>query len=619
MKKEKLLSLILLLCGYTTQGQVYDDYIGAGHVEGVTVLSSSNEGKMDGNNSISGSGFTIDEYQAARFLGFASLGANFETIQSVANQGISNWLDGQFAQAPLVNFKDTTWMIWEHFYPQYIQIYGREFIENHGDAVVPYWFYWKMAWWHNIMTSNDHLRQRTAQALSQIFVVSEKSNLQLSGPGLADYYDLLYRNAFGNFRNILYEVSLHPMMGYYLSHLDNPKSDPANNIHPDENYAREIMQLFSIGLFELNIDGTRKLNAQGHPIPTYGNSDIKEFAKIFTGLTAPGYYWPWEDYSWLPPEFGNKEFNSPVSTITWEPMVAFENQHEQGEKRLLNGQIVPAGQTTLEDINNAIDNLFNHPNVGPFIGRLLIQRLVKSNPSPAYVARVAAKFNDNGEGVRGDMQAFIRAILTDAEALDCSWQDDAHHGKLREPLLRYTHVMRAFNAQNLSGRMWNWGYLFDEAVDQGILASPSVFNFYLPEFQPNGPISDADLVAPEYQIHTSATSINFINLAHDWFIKEYYMEIATYAGNDSHNAPSYSENDLDPIDYVYLDLTAELAIATDPSALVERLNLILTGGAFSEVTKTNIINAIEPLSNARDRVKAAMYLSVISPDYSIQK
>ena len=619
MKKEKLILIILWLWGSYSQAQVYSDYIGAGHIEGVSVQSSSNEGNMEANNTISGSGFRIDEYQAARFLGFASLGADFETIQSVADQGISNWLDGQFTQGPLVNFQDKTWEIWEHFYPQYISIYGRNFIVNHGDAVVPYWFYWKMAWWHHIMTSDDHLRQRTAQALSQIFVISEKSNLQLSGPGMADYYDLLYKNAFGNFRDLLFDVSLHPMMGYYLSHMDNPKSDPTNNIHPDENYAREIMQLFSIGLFELNLDGTRKLDGQGRAIPTYDNNDIKEFAKIFTGLTAPGYYWPWEDYSFLQPEFGNKEFNTPISTINWEPMVAFENQHEQGAKYLLNGQVVPAGQTTLEDINDAIDNLYNHPNVGPFIGKLLIQRLVKSNPSPAYVARVTTKFNNNGKGIRGDMQAVIRAILTDAEALDCSWEDDAHHGKLREPLLRYTQAMRAFNAQNQSGRMWNWGYLFDEAVDQGILASPSVFNFYLPEFQPNGPIADDDLVAPEYQIHTSATSINFINLAHDWFIKEYYMEVATHAGNDSHNAPSYSENDLDPVDYVYLDLTDELAIANNPTALVERLNLILTGGVFSATTKTNIVNAITPISNRNDRVKAALYLAFISPDYSIQK
>jgi uncharacterized protein (DUF1800 family) len=490
---------------------------------------------------------------------------------------------------------------------------------NHGDAVIPYWFYWKMAWWNNIMKSDDHLRQRAAQALSQIFVISEKSNLQLSGPGMADYYDMLYKHAFGNFRDILYDVSLHPMMGFYLSHMDNPKADPARNIHPDENYAREIMQLFSIGLFELNQDGTRKVDSQGRDIPTYDNNDIKEFAKIFTGLTLPGYYWPWEDYSTLPPEFGNKTFNTPASAITWKPMIAVEEQHQYGEKKLLNGKVVPAGQTTLQDINDAVDNLFNHPNVGPFIGKLLIQRLVKSNPSPAYVSRVAAKFNNNGEGVRGDMEAVFRAILSDSEALDCSWEQNVEHGKLREPLLRYTQAMRAFNATNQSGRMWNWGYLFDEAVDQGILASPSVFNFYLPDFQPNGPIADRDLFAPEFQIHTSATSINFINLAHDFFIKEYYMEIATHAGNSSHNAPSFSPSDLDPVDFVYLDLTDELAISDDPKALVERINLILAGGSLSEKTKTSIINTITPLSDYNDRVKATLYLTFIAPDYSIQK
>ena len=215
----------------------------------------------------------------------------------------------------------------------------------------------------------------------------------------------------------------------------------------------------------------------------------------------------------------------------------------------MNGQVVPSGQTTLEDIDDAIDNLFNHPNVAPFIGKLLIQRLVKSNPTPAYVSRVAAKFNNNGQGVRGDMEAVVRAILTDAEALDCSWMEDEHSGKLKEPMLKYTQALKAFNVTNQSGRLWNWGYLFDEAVSQGVLTSPSVFNFYLPEYQPNGPIADADLFAPEFQIHTSATSINYINLAYDWFINDYYGEVATHAGNSSHNAPSY-----DPVSYTHLTL-----------------------------------------------------------------
>lgn len=600
-------------------GQVYTDYIGAGHTQGVTLTSSSNSGLTEVTNSVNGSGLGIDTYGAARFLNYASLGADYETIHTVANQGISTWLDAQFAMPKQVSFIDTTWMIWEHFYPQYIDIHGYDFIVNHGDAVIPYWYYWKMAWWNNILKSDDHLRQRVTQAMSQIFVISEKSNLQLSGPGMADYYDMLYTHAFGNFRDLLYDISLHPMMGFYLSHINNPKSDPINNIHPDENYAREIMQLFSIGLFKLNQDGTRQLDELGSPIPTYDNNDIKEFAKIFTGLAPAAYWWPWEDYSNLPIIWGDEFNESPATVVTWKSMVPFNNWHEQGVKKLLNNQVVPAGQTTLEDINDAIDNLFNHPNVGPFIGKLLIQRLVKSNPTPAYVSRVAAKFNDNGQGVRGDMKAIIRAILTDAEALDCSWQEDSHAGKLKEPLLRYTQALKAFNVTNQSGRLWNWGYLFDEAVSQGVLTAPSVFNFYLPEYQPNGAIADADLFAPEFQIHTSATSINFINLAYDWFINDYYGEVATHAGNTSHNSPSYALTDLDPVDYLYLDLEEEYNMAADAPALVERMNLILSGGLFSADTKNTIIQAIEQLSDPIEKVKAALFLSFIAPEYSIQK
>jgi len=612
------LFIYLLLFSLTLFGQVYTDFIGAGHTEGVTVISSSSSQNM-ATNTVNGSGFGVDAYGAARFLNYASLGADYETITTVANKGISNWLDEQMALPPQVNFTDTTWMIWEHFYPQYINIWGRNYIVNHGDAVIPYWYYWKMAWWNNILKSDDHIRQRVTQAMSQIFVISEKSNLQLSGPGMANYYDMLYGHAFGNFRELLYDISLHPMMGFYLSHINNPKSDVDNNIHPDENYAREIMQLFSIGLFELNQDGTRKLTEQGKPIPTYDNKDIKEFAKIFTGLAPSGYWWPWEDYSWIPTEWGNEYNESPATIITWEPMVPFDNWHEPGAKKLLNGQTVPAGQTTLEDINDAIDNLFNHPNVGPFIGKSLIQRLVKSNPTPAYVSRVAAKFNNNGNGIRGDMKAVIRAILTDAEALDCSWIDDPHAGKLKEPLLRYTQALRAFNVSNQSGRLWNWGYGFDEAVSQGILASPSVFNFYLPDYQPNGSIADANLFAPEFQIHTSATSINYINLAHDWFIKDYYGEIATHAGATVHNAPSYDLNDLDPVDYLFLNLDDEYNIASDAATLVERMNLILTGGLFSDATKSSIINSVEQLTDPVERVRAALFLSFISPEYAVQK
>lgn len=617
--KKMISKTIFLFLLANTNAQIYSDYAGAGHLQKVTISSSDENMTSNDFNAANGSGLGIDEYAASRFLGMASLGADYEAIIDCRDMGISNWLDTQFAIPPQVSFVDTTWMIWDHFRPQYINLWGLNTVANAGDAVIPYWYYWKMAWWNNIMKSEDHLRQRVAQAYSQIFVISEKSNLQLSGPGMADYYDILYSGAFGNFKDLLYDISLHPMMGFYLSHINNPKSNLANNIHPDENYAREIMQLFSIGLFELNPDGTRKKDAMGKDIPTYNNDDIKEFAKIFTGLAPPGYWWPWEDYSGTPTVWGDMYNNSPATTVNWEPMIPFDNWHEPGAKNLLNGQVVPAGQTTLEDIEDAIDNLFNHPNVGPFIGKLLIQRLVKSNPSPVYVERISAKFDDDGNGIRGNMEAVIRAILTDSEALDCSFNTELKTGKLREPLLQYTQAMRAFNASNQSGKMWNWGYLFDEAVSQGILASPSVFNFYLPEFQPSGPIADLDLFAPEYQIHTSATSINFINLAYDWFINEYYMEIATCASNTVMNAPGYEPNELKPIDYVSLDLTDELAIANDAPALVERMNLILAGGSLSADTKTSIENALSQISNLNDRVKAALYLTVISPEYTVFK
>lgn len=432
---------------------VYEDFIGAGHSRGIKVTTSDTLQDQSGDKVINGAGLGISMEQASQFLRMASLGADYETIESVKNQGISPWLESQLSLAPAVSFKDTTWMIWDHFKPLYIARWGQSAVENAGDAVIPYWYYWKMAWYNNILKSDDHLRQRAAQALSQIFVISEKSNLQLSGPGMADYYDKLYAGAFGNFRDLLYEVTMHPMMGFYLSHINNPKSNAAQNIHPDENYAREIMQLFSIGLFELNADGTRKKDANGQDIPTYDNDDIKEFAKIFTGLAPAGYWWPWQDYSGLSTIWGDNFNNSPVTTINWEPMIPFDNWHEPGAKTLLNGTVVPAGGTTMSDINAALDNLFEHPNVGPFIGRLLIQRLVTANPTPQYVARVAAAFDDNGAGVRGDMKAVFRSILTDPEALNCEWEEVSYHGKQSEPSIRYTQLLRAFNVSNQSGKL----------------------------------------------------------------------------------------------------------------------------------------------------------------------
>jgi len=229
------------------------------------------------------------------------------------------------------------------------------------------------------MTGEDLLRARVALALSEIFVISEVGALDGEPLGWASYYDLLLQHSFGNYRDLLYDITLHPCMGVYLTHLNNPKTDTTQNQFPDENYAREVMQLFSIGLYELNLDGSRKLDTAGNFIPTYDLGEIEEFAKVFTGLS-------WGDRN----EFG-KRF--PVSELGLTiPMQMFDEEHEPGSKQLLNGFVVPDRNPVdgLADLNDAIDNLFNHPNVGPFLARLLIQRLVKSNPSPDYISRVTS-------------------------------------------------------------------------------------------------------------------------------------------------------------------------------------------------------------------------------------
>ncbi|OYW72535.1 MAG: hypothetical protein B7Z37_24490, partial [Verrucomicrobia bacterium 12-59-8] len=326
--------------------------------------------------------------------------------------------------------------------------------------------------------------------------------------GMANYYDIFEENAFGNYLDILKKVAMHPVMGVYLSHLGNQKANPALNLHPDENFAREVMQLFTIGLWELETDGSRKTYPVGHAqagqfIPTYGNSDITELARVFTGLT-------WYDST----SFNG---NNLINGDRLHPMKIYDAYHDCGAKTLLGGLAIAAstpssgstGTAGTADITAAVTNLFNHPNVGPFIGRQLIQRFVTSNPSPAYIGRVAAKFNDNGSGVRGDLKAFIKAILMDPEARDPAMMDAPTFGKMREPFLRVVNLARAFNAASTSGRYPLDQFSLDHLQDPQ--NSPSVFNFFLPGHSPPGPITQMGLVAPEFQIVNASSAITGAN------------------------------------------------------------------------------------------------------------
>ena len=511
--------------------------------------------------------------QAARFLMQATLGATTAEITRVTEIGFEAWIDEQFRLEPSLT----------HLEVHAARLAGMHFEMHH-------------AWWRQVLTAKDMLRHRLAVALSEIFVLSEVA-IEFVPWEMMEYYDDLGKHAFGNWRDLLHAVTLDPLMGYYLTYLRNRKGDPAAQRFPDENYAREVMQLFSIGLWELNPDGTKKLDAEGREIPTYDNREITEFARVFTGLSFGG---PTADVS-KPDDF----FNAPPNYSA--PMKLWEEHHDRGEKLLLRGKRLPAftqspGRTGLDDINDAVDNLFHHPNVGPFFGRLLIQRLVTSNPSPAYIGRVAAAFADNGQRVRGDLRAVIKAILLDPEARIPA-PASSHPGHLREPYLRYVALARTFGAAAPSGGYKVNDHDTQQAMNQILLNSPSVFNFFLPDYRPPGRIAEASLYAPEFQLMTSSTAITSLN--------HYLRMVGTGFGD----LPDGDE-------CLRLDFSQEILLADRPEVLVAHLDVKMTGGNLGTETKRILLAAYAEMPaefRPVDRVKALVQLVALSPDFAVSR
>lgn len=513
---KNLFAMVILLCYSNLFSQEYTDYVGAGHDIGINVTSSSEQSRSNWNeaalaaNTINGKGLDARLLETSRFLAQTTFGTDLEYIKTVSQGTFEDWIDNQFTLNSNSLGVETE-IIYEDALQMWLDNGGAE--EDYFGPEASHFLY---AWWQYNMNNDDLLRQRVTLALSELFVISTNSELASYGNGLGYYYDMLATSSFGNFKDLLLNVSLQPMMGYYLSHYNNPKSNPSENIHPDENYAREIMQLFSIGLHELNNDGSYVLDANGQRIPTYNNNDIKEFAKVFTGLGVGDVI---ENNDGVTPEFGLHFWYCKKDT----PMAVYDDWHEQGEKHLLNGFTIPSGQTGMQDIEMAIDHLFNHPNVGPFIAKRLIQRLVKSNPTPQYIDAVASAFN-NTAGVRGNMKAVIKAILLHSEARSCSWINHPNQGKLKEPMMRYFNLARQIDRERPSGLDWNVGYWFYINTGQAPLSAPSVFNFFLPDFKPNGEIAENGLIAPEFQIHNSSTSIGYVNII-DYFTSPQYIPI----------------------------------------------------------------------------------------------
>lgn len=664
------IQFLVVLTGLMMVNANAQEFFGAGNTGQIQVSSSSQMQGTDHENTINGSGMDAELIEVSRFLSQASFGYRREDIEAIAQQGIEAWMDEQLNMQPNLLTEDM-WANWQRIldvrndqfnnYLADIIMYRQmsasiinsdsiappltqEEVEEHRiyyeeDVYGPYGLHFNNIWWQNAMTKEDQLRQRVAFALSQIFVVSSNSDLYDHADALTFYYDILLNHAFGNFRDIIEEVTYSPAMGFYLSHLNNSKAIPEENIHPDENYAREIMQLFTIGLYELNNDGTRKQDNNGYDIPTYSNADIKELARVFTGLgpsaldarmvESGAIYWTDEPYFGLGLYGMSKQ----------DPLTMYEEYHDSGSKSLLKGLEIPAGQDGDEDISMALDFLFNHANTGPFICRQLIQRLVKSNPSPDYINRVANAFNDNGQGVRGDMSAVVKAILLDEEARSCEDMMAFENGKLSEPILRHLFISKmadlrpykyyeyvTFTSYDSAGVQyhlfddyvdpatteldyWHNGFGIYDVIKQYPLVSPTVFNFYLPDHKPVGALTNNDLYGPEYKIHDTSTAINYINMVWE------------NVGNPWWNYLWWNWNErftqFEPVYERYGDILAD-----DLEKFIHHIDIEFTQGQMSEELKQNLRNFSSEVPDWVEDFRVAkymIYLVMISPDFTIEK
>lgn len=507
---------------------------------------------------------------AARFLIQATFGPTKADIDALVSKGFNTWITEQMALPQTIQRDET--------------VADFNTYTKTDTTTRPTGTNRQEAWWKTAITGQDQLRQRVAFALSEIFVISDVNGTIANWQeGAANYYDMLAKDAFGNFRTLLEDVTLSPMMGVYLSMVRNSKA--TSTTAPDENYAREVMQLFTIGLNQLQPDGTLKLDASGQPIPTYNQTTITEMAKVFTG---------WQFYNTNPT---TSNFRSGGNTINdyIQPMTLNPNFHDTGAKNIVNGVQLPANQGGAKDLKDTLDTLFNHPNTGPFICRQLIQRLVTSNPSPGYVYRVAQVFANNGSGVRGDLGAVVRAILTDYEARSTAVAATQTYGKLKEPLLRVTALLRAFGGASDSGR-FNFSNP-ENNLSEAALRSPTVFNFFEPAYVVPGSLASAGLYAPEYQILTDTTAISIPNQLYSFI---YNTRSSTTIG---------------------LTLTG-LPATSQTTALADYLNLVLCSNTMPTALRDRIANAISSMpasTTDTEKYRSAIYLAVSTQAAAVQK
>jgi len=538
--------------------------------------------------------------EAARFLLQAQFSAATADIAAVRAKGYAGWLADQFAAPASQSGFD-----WLNARGYATVSSATNFYDNSypGDYMI----------WNQLMTFSDAVRKRMALALSEFFVVS-LSGLDFSwrSHAIAAWWDTLVSNAFGNYRKLLEDVTLSPAMGYYLNTKGNLKENTRTGRAPDENYGREVMQLFTIGLYQLNLDGTEKRDGNGNRIETYSQNDITNIARVFTG-------WDFDQTQNVNTLEPVNNRNIPNTIFTRLPMRLTATNHSTLAASFL-GATVPANTDGAAALKIALDTLFNHPNVGPFFGKQMIQRLVTSNPSPAYVARVASAFNNNGAGVRGDLQAVFAAVLLDDEARGPAGLTQTGFGKLREPMLRMVQWGRTFGIASARGS-WKIADQSNPATQlgQSPLRSPSVFNFFRPGYVPPSTALSAALTpAPEFQLVNESSVGGYLNYMQGVIRNGIYVNAPDLPQNASNATNGYD---------IAAAYTAELTLVLDPAALVRRLNLLLCAGQMSAANQTLIVNALNatPLtatstdSAKLNRIASAVLLVMASSEYLIQK
>jgi uncharacterized protein (DUF1800 family) len=502
------------------------------------------------------------EKEAQKFTAQAMLAPQPADVAAIQQSGFNAWLDAQFS----IPQSKSRW--------QWLVDGGFNTIANQNSQLG-----FDQVIWMKLLSSPDELRQRMTLALSQIIVIGiDGLPMQFRQFAAANYFDILEENAFGNYRTLLEKITASPAMGVYLTYRGNQKADLSGRV-PDENYARELLQLFTIGLYELNLDGTLKL-VNGKPDETYGQDDISNLARVFTG---------WD--------FANNVNTTPDRNAL--PMVLNPARHSTEVKSFL-GKTITAGTDGITSLKAALDHIFAHPNVAPFVSKQLIQKFVVSNPTPAYVQRIAKVFNDNGAGIKGDLKAVLKAILTDIDATTTSTSSTT--GKLKEPLLRFIQWAKAFSATTTAATpidQWKIGNLSDPAtrLGQSPGRSASVFNFFRPGYvPPASQFANLNLTAPEFQITHESSVVGYLN----------FMQSAITNG----------VGDVKPNYAPWLSKT------TNTAALVAELNALLAAGSLSAATQSSIATAVASLANVTDadktkRVQAAIFLVMASPEYLV--